>query len=142
MSALAEGPDNRHVLEVTEPQRGHVLEEMRALLSGIQNILAALAKENMAAVAQHARPLGKNMAHKTEDHLKGVLPGEFMRLGMSVHEDFDRIATDAESIKDPKHTLRQLGNTMYKCVACHEAYQTRAVVQPVQKNGAPSPHVH
>jgi hypothetical protein len=142
MSALADGPDNRHVLSMTEPQRGHVLEEMRALLSGVQNILAALAKENMAAVAQHARPLGKNMAHKAEDHLKGVLPREFMRLGMSVHEDFDRIAVDAESIKDPKHTLRQLSNTMYKCVACHEAYQIRAVVQPMQKNGASSPPMH
>ncbi len=134
--ALAEGTDNRHVLSVTEPQRGHVLEEMRALLSGIQNILTALSKDDMTAVARHARPLGMSMAHKAEDHLKGVLPREFMRLGMSVHEDFDRIAADAESLKNPKHTLGQLGNTMFKCVACHDAYQLRTAVQPMQKNGA------
>jgi hypothetical protein len=136
MSVMADGNGNRQILSLTEPQRQHVLEEMRALLSGIQNILTALAKDDMAAVAQHARPLGMGMAHKAEDHLKGVLPREFMRLGMSVHEDFDRIAADAESLKDPKQTLRQLSNTMFKCVACHDAYQLRTTVQPVQKNGA------
>jgi hypothetical protein len=141
-SALADGPGNRQTLSVTEPQRGHVLEEMRALLSGVQNILAALAKDDMAAVVLHARPLGMGMAHKAEDHLKGVLPREFMRLGMSVHEDFDRIAVDAESIKDPKHILRQLSNTMFKCVACHDAYQIRTTAQPMQKNGAASHHEH
>lgn len=141
MPALADGTDNRHVLEVTEPQRGHVLEEMRALLSGVQNILTALARDDMAAVAQHARPLGMSMAHKAEDHLKGVLPREFMRLGMSVHEDFDRIVADAESLKNPKHTLGQLSNTMFKCVACHDAYQLRTT-QPMQKNGASSHHEH
>ena len=47
-SALAEDLDNRHILTITETQRGHVLEEMRALLSGTQNILAALSKDDMA----------------------------------------------------------------------------------------------
>lgn len=44
------------------------------------------------------------VALKTEDHLKGVLPKEFMQLGISVHQNFDKIAVDAQSIKDPKHT--------------------------------------
>jgi hypothetical protein len=142
-SALASGPDARHVLSVTEPQRAHVLEEMRALLSGVQNIVAALGRDDMDAVAHHARPLGMGMAHKAEDHLKGVLPSEFMRLGMSVHEDFDRIAADAVSIKDAKHTLRQLGNTLYKCVACHDAYELRANPTMANQPGAADHrHVH
>ena len=140
--AVAGGPDSRQVLSLTEPQRGHVLEEMRALLSGVQNILAALSKDDMAAVAQHAHPLGMGMGHKAEDHLKGVLPREFMLLGMSVHQDFDKIAADAESLKNPKHTLGQLSSTMYKCVACHDAYQIRTTVQPMRKNGAAGHHEH
>jgi hypothetical protein len=56
-SALAEDLDNRQILTITETQRGHVLEEMRALLSGTQNILAALSKDDMAEVAQSARHL-------------------------------------------------------------------------------------
>ncbi len=124
-SAFAENIDKRQVLMVSDAQREHVLEEMRSLLSGIQNILAALSRDDMVAVAQYARPLGMGMRAKVEDHLHGVLPKEFMHLGMSIHRDFDRIAADAESLRDPKHTLRQLSESMKKCVACHGSYQIR-----------------
>ena len=131
-SALASDFDKRQVLTITEPQRVHVIEEMGALLSGTQNILAALSKGDMAVVAQYASSLGMGMALKTEDHLKGVLPKEFMQLGISVHQDFDQIATDAQSIKDPKHTLQQLSESMGKCVACHATYQIRTVKKSIK----------
>ena len=126
-SVFAAETDERQLLWLSEAQRGHVLEEMRALLSGTQSILAALSKDDLAAVAQYARPLGMGMAHKAEDHLKGALPKEFMQLGMSVDQDFDQIATDAESMKNPKLTLRQLSDSMNKCVACHATYQIGGV---------------
>jgi len=134
-SAFATDMDNRQTLTLSEAQRSHVLEEMRALLSGTRDILAALSTDDMAAVSRYARPLGLGMAHKAEDHLKSVLPREFMQLGMSLHKDFDLIAADAESKKDSKLTLRQLSDAMAKCVACHDAYQisaTPASGQPVQ----------
>lgn len=124
-AALAEETDKRQILKLSEPQREHVLQEMRTLLSGTQSILDALAKDDMAAVAQQARLLGMTMAHKAEDHLKGALPQEFMKLGMTVHQDFDQIAADAESVKDSKHSLSQLSASMAKCVACHATYQIR-----------------
>ncbi|WP_231886491.1 hypothetical protein [Methylomonas methanica] len=124
-SAVAEETDKRQILKLSEPQREHVLLEMRTLLSGTQSILDALAKDDMAAVAQQAQLLGMTMAHKAEDHLKGALPQEFMKLGMAVHQDFDQIAADAESIKDTKHSLSQLSASMSKCVACHATYQIR-----------------
>ena len=96
----------------------------------------------MAEVAQYARHLGMGMADKAEDHLKGALPKEFMKLGMSVHKDFDQIATDAESLKDSKYTLRQLSESMSKCVACHAAYQIRMVKQPLKRAGQNKHHEH
>lgn len=135
--------DKRQVLSFTEMQRNHVLTEMRAFLAGTQGILDALLREDMAAVARHARPLGMGMAHKAEDHLKEILPKDFMHLGMSVHKDFDQIAADAESLKDPKHTLRQLSESMKKCVACHADYQIRIKVRPAKLGDAqPSLHQH
>ena len=122
----ADEADNRQVLNLSNPQRNHVLGEMRSLLAGTQNILGALAKDDMAAVAEHARALGFNMKHKAENPLHDVLPKEFMQLGMSMHKDFDLIAADAETLKDPKHTLQQLSATMGKCTACHEIYQIQA----------------
>jgi hypothetical protein len=53
-SALASDLDKRQILTVTESQRLHVIEEMGALLSGAQNILVALSKDDMAAVNQYA----------------------------------------------------------------------------------------
>lgn len=132
-AALADDTDKRQVLSVNELQRDHVLNEMRVLLSGTQAILAALAKEDMEAVAQYAKPLGMGMAHKAEDHLKGALPKEFMQLGMSVHQDFDKIAADATSLKNPKHTLQQLSESMNKCVGCHASYQLSTTASTVEK---------
>ena len=129
-TAAASEIDKRQTLSFNEIQRDYVLTEMRALLSGTQNILDALLSEDMAAVARHARSLGMGMTHKAEGHLKAILPKEFMQLGMSVHKDFDQIANDAESLKDPKHTLRQLSESMKKCNTCHEAYQIRVTARP------------
>ena len=127
-SVLAEGIDNRQVLNLTEPQRNHILKEMRELLAGTQDILAALAKDDMAAVAKYSRALGFNMKHQAENPLHDVLPKEFMQIGMPMHKEFDQIAADAESLKDAKHTLQQLSATMGKCTACHTAYQIRPAI--------------
>ena len=124
-AAAANEVDKRQVIPLSEHQRDHVLTEMRALLSGTRNILDALSRDEMAVVAREADSLGLGMAGKGEDHLGSILPGEFMRLGMSVHQDFDNIARDARSIKDPKHTLRQLSEAMKKCDSCHAGYQIR-----------------
>ncbi len=141
-TVMASDIDERRVLPITEMQRNHILTEMRALLAGTQNILSALATDDMAAVARHARPLGTGMAHKGEDHMQAVLPQEFMQLGMSVHKDFDQIAADAESLKDSRHTLKQLSESMNKCVACHAAYQIRITDQPAKLHTQPMQHKH
>ncbi len=141
--AFAGDHNKRQSLKLSEAQRSHVQAEMQALLSGTQNILAALSRDDMAAVAQHARPLGMGMTHKAEDHLQGALPKEFMALGMSVHQDFDQIASDAAAKKDPKLTLRQLSDSMSKCVACHATYQVRTVTKPAKPSVPPNtPHSH
>jgi len=125
LPAAADGDDHQP-LTLSAAQRGHVLAEMRALLTGTQKILSALAEGDLPAVARHARPLGLQMAHKAEDHLRGVLPEAFMRLGESVHADFDQMAADAEAGKGSTHALRRLSDTLGKCVACHATYRIQA----------------
>lgn len=139
LPAAAQSPDSRQVLSITEAQRAHVLEEMRGMLSGIQKMLGSLAKNDMAATAAHARSIGMSMARKAEDHLQGALPKAFMQLGMSVHQDFDKIAADAETMKDAKRTLTQLSDVMMKCESCHAAYQIRAKSDSAASSGG-DPH--
>ena len=141
-SAFAEGEDKRQALQLSEFQRGFVLEEMRALLSGTQNILVALSANDMDAVAKYARPLGMAMQRNAGGHLHGALPMGFMQLGMSTHQDFDLIATDAESIRDPGHTLQQLSQAMGKCVACHATYQLSVRMEPLTTADKTPTHEH
>ena len=145
LPALAENKapaiDKREMLVLTPMQREHVLGEMRALLSGVQNILGALAEDDMKAVADIARPLGRSMAGKAEDHLKGVLPKHFMQLGMAAHEDFDTIAALAESGADSKAVLGALSRSMNKCQACHANYQIYPLKSSAKKEES-SHHGH
>ncbi len=115
--------DQRTVLPLKKAQKDHVLAEMRSLLDGIQGIIAALVTGDMVTVAKTARPLGMGMKKNAENTLHTILPKAFMVQGKSVHMDFDKIADDAESIKDSKHTLQQLSELLKKCHGCHESYR-------------------
>ena len=126
-TAMAEELDRRQVIELNDAQRAHVLIEMRAMLSGTQNILAALAANDMEELARHARLLGTKAKHNAENNVHDALPPAFMKLGMSVHQAFDRIADDAEAGGDSQHALSQLSLAMNTCVVCHETYQIQRV---------------
>ena len=117
--------DGRAVLELTAAERAMILEEMRMFLAGVQGMIGALGREDMPAAAEAARGMGQKMVHEVPPALRAKLPLEFRQLGFSVHREFDQIALDADSLKDPGHTLNQLSATLQKCVACHAAYQIR-----------------
>jgi len=65
MTAMANEADNRLVLNLSKPQRNHVLGEMRSLLAGTQTILGALAKDDMATVAEQSKAQGFNIKPKS-----------------------------------------------------------------------------
>ena len=102
-----------------------ILDEMRRFLAGVQGMIGALGRQDMGAAAGAARGMGRKMAHEVPPALRAKLPQEFRQLGSSVHRDFDQIALDADSLKDPGHSLGQLSATLQTCVACHAAYQIR-----------------
>ena len=130
MAAVAEDSDNRTVVRLTPTQRAMVLTEMRQFLAGLQQITTSLAQDDLERVAAAAQSLGSPMTHHMPADLKQALPEEFRKLGFSVHADFDRIALDAAELGDGGHTLSQLGETLSKCNACHDAYRIEETVSP------------
>ena len=121
--AHAPGHDDRAVLALTPDERVMILEEMRLFLDGLQKMTAAFARQDMSAVADVARGMGRKMVHEVPPALRAKLPMEFRQLGASVHGDFDQMALDAESLKDVSYSLGQLSATLQKCVSCHTMYQ-------------------
>lgn len=113
-----------------------IIHEMGQFLSGIPIILEGLANEDMPLVAHTARSLGTEMAHAVPRSLKQKLPEPFRQMGFALHNDFDMLALDAESLEDSKHALQQLSATVKKCAACHASYQisTRCDSDPSGKS--------
>ncbi|HMN75207.1 MAG TPA: hypothetical protein PKC97_04020 [Burkholderiaceae bacterium] len=121
--------DGRTAIVLEAGERDFVLAEMRGFVSGLQQITAALARDDMKAVAAAARRLGMGAAHSAPVALVGKLPLAFKTLAFSVHRDFDAIALDADSLGDAKHSLGQLADTLGKCAACHSDYRFKLTAE-------------
>jgi hypothetical protein len=130
LGRTATGVDGRVTILLEPPERAVVLNEMRQFLAGVQQMLEAAERDDAAAITRVARPLGMAAAQAVPPGLAAKLPLEFKTLGHGVHQDFDRIAMDAEAMNDARLALRQLGETMKKCVACHATYQLASVPGP------------
>ena len=118
--------DKRSAIVLEPAERALVLGEMRGFLIAVQAITEAVTRNDARAIAAVARPMGMAAAAGVPATLAAKLPLEFKQLGHSVHEDFDRIALDADALGDVKHAHTQLSETLKKCVACHALYQITA----------------
>ena len=119
--------DGRVVVLLEPAERLFVLKEMRELLSGVQQLSEALAKDDMTRVATLARSMGREADSGERAALMGKLPLAFKAMGLGVHADFDSMAKAAESTAgtkaNSKDLLLQLSGTLQKCVACHGQFQ-------------------
>ncbi|NCC41080.1 MAG: hypothetical protein EOM21_16900 [Gammaproteobacteria bacterium] len=131
--------DGRIRLALTSTERDFVLAEMRGLLTASQAVLMAALEDDMEQVARSARAVGmadvREMPMEIRAPLLGKLPLGFKQLGFSVHQGMDAIALDAETLGDRDHTLRQLGELMGRCIACHAAYTVLSPINERRKAG-------
>ncbi len=119
--------DGRKAIVLDPAARSLVLTEMRQFLTGIQGMTEALSRDDLKTVAALARSVGMQAAHEVPPAVKAQLPMEFKQLGFAVHNEFDQLAMDADGLGDPKHTLKQMGDILQRCVACHNVYQLETV---------------
>ncbi len=119
--------DSRQAIELSQEHKAQLLSNMRGALSTTQSIIKALATDDMQAVADYASPLGfKARQKKASDGLHDALPKSFKMLGKAMHKSFDKIAEDAETLKDSKHTLQQLSTVLNSCQGCHATFRIQS----------------
>ncbi len=118
--------DKRSTIVLEPAERALVLGEMRGFLIAVQAITEAVTRNDARAIAAAARPMGMAAAAGVPATLAAKLPLAFKQLGHSVHEDFDRLALDADALGDVQHAHAQLSGMLKKCVACHALYQIMA----------------
>lgn len=115
--------DGRITIHMSDAERNLILEEMRGFLAGTQQIIAAVAADDLEKAAVAAKKVGRAAQAEVPGSLMGKLPIAFKKLGFDTHTKFDQLALDAESLEDGNYTLEQLSELMQNCVGCHAAYR-------------------
>ena len=116
-------PDKRAPLRLKAQEKAQIHAEMRMFLSVTQKIVAGVAANDMKAVAAAAHEAGMASAGDMPDSVRVKLPLPFKQLGHATHMAFDDLARDAESLGDANQALKQLGQALDRCVACHAIYR-------------------
>jgi cytochrome c556 len=106
----------------------HQKQNMREHLVAIQAIVAAIAKDDMDAVARAAARIGysESMGQMCE-HMGAAAPG-FTAMALGFHRTADTIG-EAARRGDRAEVLKALDRTLQTCVACHSTYRQEVVDQ-------------
>jgi len=81
----------------------------------------------MQRIIRSSSAAGMAAAADANPALMAKLPIQFKSLGMSVHHDMDEIANAAKKGKPAPEILKMTSDILTKCVACHSAWQLKAV---------------
>lgn len=119
-SALAE--DKRITVKLNEQDRESFLTEMRIVLESIHDIVAALDKNDMNAVATAASKSKDRIKIKSKDLLKS-LPPTFDVFTKSVQKGFMQIEESAQSGANKDKIISLLSDQLGRCVKCHSVYK-------------------
>lgn len=117
------GADNRIVVQLAPAERDLVLSEMRQMLTSVHGLIDAAARADPKGMEEAARASGMSMAADVNPLLMAKLPLEFKQLGMSVHEDFDKLSARLATGIDHSTALGALSEITSRCVACHAVYR-------------------
>jgi hypothetical protein len=123
-------PDARVAVELPAPMRAHMLANMRDHLAALQEIQAALARDEAGHAAQIAeRRIGMSSldAHGA-GHMAPHMPKPMQDIGTAMHRAasrFARVAEEAGVRRDLRPALQALSEVTQQCVACHAGYRLK-----------------
>jgi hypothetical protein len=121
--SVAVSDDARVAVVLSKDERNLILSEMRNFLISTQQISEAITNEDMELVATLAKSAGMAAEANTPGSLLAKIPLSMKTLGFDTRKRFDQIAADAEQLKIPIHSRRQLDQLMKNCIACHSSFK-------------------
>ena len=139
-----EALDQRQPVPLPPMMAQHQKENMRAHLVAIQQIVAALSRDDFDAITAAAGRIGYSdtMAQMCT-HMGAGAPG-FTDMALSFHHTADTIA-EAARRRDRGAVLVALGNTLQACTGCHATYRQQVVDEATWQRltaGVPVSHPH
>ena len=117
-----DSPERRAPVVLRPNEKAAMLSDMREYLKGVQGIISALAKDDMDTVVSVAESLGIIKIFDRPLMFPNGPGTRFRDLAALVHMNFEEMAIDAKTNRNPKATLERLAPLMKRCVTCHENY--------------------
>ena len=128
--AAAPAADGREAVRFPEELRAHTLANMRDHLLALQEIQAALAKQEFdraAEISEQRLGMTAMQLHGAHEVAK-FMPEAMQNAGTEMHRAASRFALaakDAAATGDFKPVLEAMARLTQQCVACHSAYRLR-----------------
>ncbi|HEY9079862.1 hypothetical protein [Magnetovibrio sp.] len=123
-ASSARAEDDRQEIVVSAEQRDFMMAEMRQFLVVVQDIVLAMAENDMAAVAEAGHSMRMGQGGGAAMGMGQVLPLEFRQMARGTHMAFEELAQAAEF--GPEGVLENLGTLMSNCTGCHATYKVVA----------------
>ncbi len=129
--------DRRIAIDVTQAEKNHILYEMREFLHGLHGINHAMAKQDMQALANTARPMGA-LLDRIPPGLKEKLPEEFTQMAIAFNEALQLLASKAEARAGKgeaglRETHENIAEVLTYCSGCHDTYRFNVAVKKPRK---------
>lgn len=139
---LLDQMDKRAPVPLLPMMANHHKQEMRDHLVAVQEIVAALALDDYAAVEKAAGRIGfSDHAGQMCDHMGAGAPA-FIEQARAFHHTADRIGAAARD-RDRTRVLTELGATLQACTACHATWKQQVVDAPTwQRITSTAPPMH
>ena len=107
----------------------HQKQNMREHLVAVQEIVAAMATDDFAAIERAASRIGfSEQMGQMCTHMGAGAPG-FTEQALNFHHMADRIGAAARD-RDRGRVLTELGATLQTCTSCHAAWKQQVVDEP------------
>lgn len=119
--------DGRVIVRMTPEEHELIRWEMRAILEAVQESMVAVDGGDYDKAADRLDAVGGRMVTDvsgTHPQILAKLPPTMKALGLAVHDDVDRLASDLrQGETDPDFLLRSMALIMGKCTACHGTFR-------------------
>ena len=129
--------DRRMPIEVTQAEKNHILYEMREFLHGLHNINHAMAKQDMQALANTARPMGA-LLDRIPASMKERLPEAFTQMAIAFNEALQLLASKAETRAGKgeaglRETHENIAEVLTYCSGCHDTFRFTVATKKPRK---------
>lgn len=116
-------PDKRAVITLSAEQRDAFLAEMRGLLTGMQGIMDAASKMDVAKIRGVAKGAGIASVASQDSTYQEQLPQEFRKLEAETRAQFDALSEAVRGFTARDTTLAYLARISQGCVTCHGKFK-------------------